>query len=59
MTRLAVNEYGLTVAEWIGAATLAKRRATTPEQGRAMRQAWLDGEDPTEWAAHWERTESE
>jgi len=39
-----VNEYGLTFAEWLGAAGYGERAL-------ALLEAWQNGEDPTDHAA--------
>jgi hypothetical protein len=53
--RLKRNREGLTWAEWIRAAGMESRLAsfseTNERQLRALRQAWEDGEDPSEYRA--------
>lgn len=54
--REIVNEYGLTWADWFYAATLGGKhtqQAQAQPNGK-LRQAWKDGEDPTEWCEHFE-----
>ncbi len=54
-----VNREGLTLIEWLAAAYLGKDGVTeyarlhTSEQLR-LQEVWLAGEDPTEWAAHFQ-----
>jgi hypothetical protein len=50
-----MNREGLTWPEWTRAAGIELRPCSFSEtsegQLAAFRQAWLDGEDPTEWRA--------
>ena len=43
------NENGLTLAEWLGAATFGRRVSTTVD---TLRAAWERGECPCDWAAY-------
>lgn len=47
MQKQETNKEGLTFAEWLHAASMTGRKIKTKE----AREAWLQGQDPTEWAA--------
>jgi hypothetical protein len=55
MGKVEINYEGLTFGEWTRAACAFRSSPLSTDELVQLEKAWRDGEDPTEWAAYFER----